>query len=238
MDLLFDPYTILKFLHIVMAGLWLGMDMGVYTASSKLRNPAFSIETRAAMGKLAGILDMGPRSAVVVMLMLGITMTFLGGWGAAGGFHTELAITAALVGLVWLAGLWHQFWVDHPNLGETRPESHIKLGKRFRTIDIGLRVVVTGILAVVAIWSLMGDGPIAATWLGVKLVLFSLIVACGIGIRVSIPPVRAVIADIFANGSTPEREQALKDTRGMALVFVKSIWALVAIIIWVSVAKF
>ena len=37
MDLLFDPYTILKFLHIVMAGLWLGMDMGVYTASGRLR---------------------------------------------------------------------------------------------------------------------------------------------------------------------------------------------------------
>jgi hypothetical protein len=37
MDLLFDPYTILKFLHIVMAGLWPGMDMGVYTASGRLR---------------------------------------------------------------------------------------------------------------------------------------------------------------------------------------------------------
>ena len=238
MDVLFDPYSILKFLHIIMAGLWLGMDMGVYTASGRLRSPAYSVETRAAMGKLAGTLDMGPRSAVVIMLMLGITMTFLGGWGTAGGYHTEVAVTAALIGLVWLAGLWHQFWVDHPNLGETRPESHIKFGKRFRTADIGMRVIVTSILAVVAIWSLTGDGPIAATWLAVKLVVFSLIVACGIGIRICIPPTRAAISDIFANGSTPEREQALEDTRGWALVFVKSIWVLVVVIIWISVAKF
>ena len=172
------------------------------------------------------------------MLMLGITMTFLGGWGTAGDFSTEIAVTAALIGVVWLAGLWHQFWVDHPNLGETRPENHIKFGKRFRTIDIGMRVVVTSILAVIAVWSLIGDGPIQATWLGVKLVLFSMIVASGIGIRICIPPTRAAIAEIFAHGSTPEREQKLKDSRGMALFFVKSIWALVAIIIWVSVAKF
>lgn len=238
MSIMFDPYIILKFLHIIMAGLWLGMDMGVFTASTKMRSAKFSIETRAAMGKLAGILDMGPRSAVVVMLMLGITMTFMGGWGAAGDYNTEIATTAALIGVVWLSGLWHQFWVDHPNLGETRPESHIAFGKRFRNIDLGMRVVITSILAVVAIWSLLGDGPIAATWLAVKLVMFSVIVACGIGIRICIPPTRAAIADIFANGSTPEREQTLEDSRGMALFFVKSIWILVALIIWVSVSKF
>lgn len=238
MNLLFDPYIILKFLHIVMAGLWLGMDMGVYTASGRLRNPKLSIETRAAMGKLAGILDMGPRSAVVIMLMLGITMTFLGGWGTAGGYHTQLAVTAAVIGVVWLAGLWHQFWVDHPNLGEPRAESHIKFGQRFRTTDIGMRVILTSILAVVAVWSLVGDGPIAATWLAVKLVLFSLIIASGIGIRICLPPTRAAIADIFANGSTPEREATLENSRGFLLVFVKSIWVLVAVIIWVSVAKF
>ena len=181
---------------------------------------------------------MGPRSAVVIMLMLGITMTFLGGWGMAGGYHAEVAVTAALIGLVWLAGLWHQFWVDHPNLGETRPESHVKFGQKFRILDIGMRVVVTSILAAVAIWSLLGDGPIDADWLAVKLIIFAFIVACGIGIRVCIPPTRAAIAEIFSHGSTPEREQRLQDTRGMVLFFVKSIWVLVAVIIWISVAKF
>jgi hypothetical protein len=190
------------------------------------------------MGKLTGILDMGPRSAVVIMLMLGITMTFLGGWGTAGGYHTQLAVTAAVVGVVWLAGLWHQFWVDHPNLRETRAGSHVKFGQRFRTIDIGMRVIVTGILAVVAVWSLVGDGPIAATWLSVKLVLFAVIVTSGIGIRICIPPTRAAIAAIFANGSTPERKTALANARGMTLGFVKTIWVLVAVIIWISVAKF
>jgi len=238
MDIMFDTYIILKFLHIIMAGLWLGMDMGVYTASGKMSNPRFSIETRAAMGKLAGFLDMGPRSAVVIMLMLGITMTFMGGWGSAGNYNAEIASAAALAGAVWLTGLWHQYWVDHPNLKETRPQSHIDFGKRFRKLDIGMRLVITSALAAIAIWSLVGNGPIVADWLAVKLVIFSLIVACGIGIRICIPPARAAIADIFANGSTPDREKSLENSRRMALIFVKSIWALVALIIWISVAKF
>ena len=98
---LFEPYSILKFLHILMAGLWLGMDIGVYNAAKKLRDPNLSIETRAKMGKLAGFLDMRPRSAVIVLLMLGITMTFLGEWGTAGGYETELAFMTAIFGAVW-----------------------------------------------------------------------------------------------------------------------------------------
>lgn len=238
MDLLLDPYTILKFLHIIMAGLWLGMDMGVYNAGARLSNPTLSIETRAAMGKLGGFLDMGPRSAVVILLMLGITMTALGGWGFTGGYGPDLALAAAVVGVVWLAGLWHQFWVDHPNLGETRPDKHIAFQQHFRRIDITMRVLVTAILAGTAIWSLVGDGPIVATWLAIKLVLFAIIVSCGIGIRINLPDTRKAIADIFANGSTPEREEELTRRRSKMLIFVKSIWTLVAIVIWISVAKF
>ncbi|MDE0801569.1 MAG: hypothetical protein OSB02_12650 [Rhodospirillaceae bacterium] len=238
MDIMFDPYIILKFFHIIMAGLWLGMDMGVYNCGMKVRDPSLSIETRAAMAKVSGFLDMGPRSAVIILLMLGITMTSLGGWGFQGGYGPDLAIAAALIGIVWLSGLWHQYWVDHPNLGEARPEAHVKFQTVFRKWDIRMRVVVTGILLFTAIWSLTGDGPIVATWLAVKLVLFSVIVSCGIGIRIYIPQARAAIADIFANGSTPEREAAAKVNRGKALFFVKSIWTLVAIVIWVSVAKF
>lgn len=238
MSMMLDPYVVLKFLHVVMAGLWLGMDMGVYNAGQRLTNPNLSIETRAAMGKLGGLLDMGPRSAVVVLLMLGITMTSLRGWGFTGGYGGQLAATAAVVGVVWLGLLWHQFWVDHPNLGETRPEAHVKFQQRFRKVDIAMRVVVTAILAATAIWSLVGDGPIFATWLAVKLCLFALIVSCGIGIRVYLPAARAAIGAVLTQGSTPEREAEIQKRRGKMLFFVKTIWALVAIVIWISVAKF
>lgn len=238
MDLMFEPYTILKFLHIIMAGLWLGMDMGVYNAGQRVGNPNLSIETRAAMGKLGGFLDMGPRSAVVILLMLGITMTVLGGWGFADGYGSDLALAAAVVGVVWLACLWHQFWVDHPNLGETRPEAHVKFQQTFRKIDIWMRVIVTAILAGTAVWSLLGDGPILATWLAVKLIIFALIVSCGIGIRIYLPDARKAIGDVFQNGSTPEREAELTRRRGKMLIFVRTIWTLVAVVIWISVAKF
>ena len=235
---LFDPYAILKFLHIIMAGLWLGMDMGVYNAAKKLRDPNLSIETRANMGKLAGFLDMGPRSAVIVLLMLGITMTFLGGWGSAGNYNTELASTTAIVGVVWLTGLWHQYWVDHPNLGEKRPSFHVRIQSTFRRADIVMRILISTMLGLIATWSLLFEnGPIKANWLSIKLILFAIIVCCGIGIRIYIPQARAAIADIFDKGSSSEREKALDLNRKKSLFFVKSIWILVALIIWISVAK-
>ncbi len=238
MELLLEPYNIIKFLHIIMAGLWLGMDMGVYTAGMRVRDPSLSIETRSAMGKISGFLDMGPRSAVVILLTLGITMTSIGGYGFVGEYATDLALSAAIVGLVWLAGIWHQYWVDHPNLGEERPEAHVTFQKYFRNIDLCMRAIITGALAVTAIWSLLGDGPILATWLSVKMIIFALIISCGVGIRVYIPQTRHAIAEIFKNGSSPEREAALGLNKFRLLLFVKCIWALVALVIWISVTKF
>ena len=238
MQNLFEPYVVIKFFHILMAGIWLGTDMGVYTAAKKLRDPSLTIETRASMGKLSGILDMGPRSALVILLMLGITLTFLGGWGFNAGYGSNLGILAFISGLVWLLGIWHQYWVDHPNLGEKRPKKHIQFQNIFRKLDLFLRIIITSILFVIAIWSLKGNGPIEAYWLSIKLILFSAIIACGIGIRLYIPQAREAIADIFENGSTKEREDRLALNRGISLFFVKSIWVLVAVIIWISVAKF
>lgn len=235
---MFEPYVIIKFFHIVMAGIWLGTDMGVYTAAKKLRDPNLTIETRASMGNLSGILDMGPRSALVILLMLGITLTFLGGWGFNASYGSSLGLLAFIAGLTWLAGIWHQYWVDHPNLGEERPHKHIQFQNIFRKLDLFLRVIITGILFIVASWSLTGNGPIEAYWLSIKLILFSAIIVCGIGIRLYIPQAREAIADIFKNGSSPEREDKLALNRGISLFFVKSIWVLVAMIIWISVAKF
>ena len=237
MSILFEPYVVIKFFHIVMAGIWLGMDVGVYTAAKKLRDPNLSIETRASMGKLAGFLDMGPRSALIILLMLGITLTFLGGWGFKDTYGSNLAILATIFGVVWLAGVWHQYWVDHPNLGEKRPQKHLYFQKMFKNIDLLMRIIITGILAITATLSLSGGGPIEAHWLSIKLILFSIIVACGIGIRIYIPQARKAISDIFEHGSTPEREARLSINRGKSLFFVKSIWLLVACIIWISVAK-
>jgi len=190
------------------------------------------------MGHLSGLLDMGPRSALVLLLMLGITMSYMGGWGFTFKGGNILATSAFVVGILWLIGIWHQFWVDHPLPGETRSAGHINVQNAFRKMDLALRVAISGALGIAAIVSLAGDGVIEAPWLSVKLIMFSIIVMCGVGIRIVIPKTRAVVTEIFTHGSTPEREALLAARAAKARVFVLTIWFLICVNVWITVAKF
>jgi len=233
-----DPYVVLKTLHILLVGVWLGCDFGTFIAASRLRNPNLAIETRQAMGHLSGLLDMGPRSALVLLLMLGITMSHMGGWGFTFKGGNIMAAAAFVVGILWLTGIWHQFWVDHPLPGETRSATHINIQNAFRKLDLVLRVAISSALCVSAVISLAGDSVIEAHWLSVKLIAFSIIVMCGVAIRIVIPRTRAVITEIFTLGSTPEREALLAARAAKARVFVLTIWALICVNVWITVAKF
>ena len=168
---------------------WLGTDIGVFLAGRQMRNASLPMETRRAMGQLSGMVDMGPRSALVLVLMLGITLSYLGQWGFTGAGGNSL------------------------------------------------RVVIAGSLALVAVYSLLTDGPIRATWLCAKLILFAGIVACGVGIRVVLPKTRAALMEIFIEGSTAEREARLGRSGAPLRAFVLGIWSLIVLIIWISVSK-
>ena len=232
-----DSYILLKTLHILMVAVWLGTDMATFTAFTRMKDASLSLECRQEMGYLTGFLDMGPRSALILLLMLGITMTHMGGWGFDGPAGFSLATGAAVFGVLWLVGIWHQFWVDHPKVGETRGAAHFNFQSYFRPSDIWLRTLISGALGLTAIYSLMGDGPIVAWWLSVKLILFAGIVLCGVLLRVNQPYTRRWIKEIFEQGSTPEREAALARPALRAQALVLLIWVLIAIIVWITVWK-
>ena len=180
---------------------------------------------------------MGPRSSLVLMLTLGVALTYMGGWGFAGSGGRAFAIVVAILGIVWVAAMWHQYWVHEAPPGEPRPEFHVKVQKAFRPLDIWLRVGLAGGLAIAAIVSLAGgEGPIYADWLSWKLILFAGIVMSGVGIRIFLPAVASAVADIFTKGSTPEREAALAAGSRRTIWFVYAIWVLIIAISWVAIA--
>src|SRR5262245_16808924 len=74
-------YTLLKSLHILLIVTWVGMDIGLFSSSFWIRNPKLSAETRLQMGRLGGMLDMGPRSSLILILAAGILLTYYGDWG-------------------------------------------------------------------------------------------------------------------------------------------------------------
>ncbi len=73
-------YSVLLSLHIVFIVTWVGVDSGVFLSSFWVRNPKLSTETRLQMGRLAGLMDMGPRTSLIGILAVGLLLAYYGGW--------------------------------------------------------------------------------------------------------------------------------------------------------------
>src|SRR6266508_2171202 len=120
------------------------MDIGVFASSFWIRNQHLSPETRGQIGRLAGLLDMGPRSSLILMLATGLILTASGGWGLQqlGAATPFVVATVAALCLVWLWAVWQQHFALAA-LSSGQP-----LGRRtffvrqFRTFDLYLRVAI------------------------------------------------------------------------------------------------
>ena len=77
-------------------------------------------------------------------------------------------------------------------------------------------------------WCLATGGPIAGRWLATKLLLFGLIILCGIVVRIMLLSARPVTP--VAPGTAPAIGNGIRN-----VVFV--IWGLVAVIAFIGVAK-
>lgn len=233
-------YDLLKALHLLLVIIWLGTDIGTYASFQRLLNEKLSLPTRLSMSRLSDVLDQGPRSGLVLLLMLGISMTYMGDWGLRGGGGLVLAWMAAVVGLVWFAGVWHQFWVHRAPADQPRSPRHLSITATFRKVDLWWRVALAIVLVGASIVSLAtsgDDGPFAADWLAWKLLVFAGIVACGVAIRISLPKIGAAIGAIVSSGSTPERESALRAASRPAIVAVWLIWVFLIVMTTLAVFK-
>ena len=229
-------YLLLKTLHILLVGIWIGTDIATMAGFRALCDEALDIKTRLRMSKLSDAMDMGPRSALVLLLMLGLFMTNLGEWGLEGGRGEWLAWASAAVGMVWFLGVWQQYWIGHVDAAARTPGQKT-FHKWFRQIDLWWRVSLSGVLVVAAVWSLFGDGPFNARWLAAKQILFAGIVLCGVGLRLMLPKIMVCVMAIVQEGSTPEREAALERWAWPAQALVWLIWLIIAAMSWLATAK-
>jgi len=99
------------------------------------------------------------------------------------------------------------------------------MDSRLSLLDLGIRSVICVTLYVAGIWSLVsGTGPFLRNSLSVKVVLFAVIMTCGIVIRFQLRPFSAAFAALIANGSSPETESALSASLRRAQPLVGLIW--------------
>ena len=93
-----DPYRVVAFLHVLLFAYWLGADLGVFLHGKRLTRDDIPLAERLRTREIGVMIDMAPRSALVLMVPVGFTLA--SNWG--------LPLTALQIGLLWVFGL---FWL-------------------------------------------------------------------------------------------------------------------------------
>jgi hypothetical protein len=199
-------------LHIVLFVFWLGGDLGVFWSSRFVLKPELTPPARATALKIMSGLDLGPKICLVLFLPSGITLMALDPHGAG-------IFTWWLVALTWLgAGFW--LWLTI--------KSHHQPIMWVRNTDWAIRIALIIGLGSVSLYTLIADRPFGVDtnpkWLGAKVLLYTVAIACGLGIRLTLRPFGPAFGALMTTGSTPEIERTLKSSIDGCLPYVWGIW--------------
>lgn len=219
-----NSYTLVLFLHVLLFAYWLGSDLGVFLTSLAARKPGVSPEARARLQETGTLIDMAPRTCLVLMVPAGLTLAANFGSPIQGA--ALIAVWAA--SLIWLWLVWEIHWKHGQGIG-----------KVYWRIDFVIRVaVMLGFLGVGAL-SLATDAPFADDWLAAKALAFGLIILCGLIVRILL--LKSPAPATAGAGPAPQTPQGaapkVSDGRDLIRKVVLAIWALVAIAAFLGVTK-
>ncbi|MDZ5645876.1 hypothetical protein [Nitrospirillum sp. BR 11828] len=158
----------MAFFHVVLFAYWLGTDLGVLITSTAANGADLTGNAREHLRKANGRIDMGPRTAMVLMVPVGLTLA--SNWGLPLGPAALTAVWAG--GFTWLWLVWMIY------LRQGTP-----FGKRVWRIDLGIRMLATLAFVGTGLVSLASGGPVAAGWLATKILLFGILLLLGVVIR-------------------------------------------------------
>jgi hypothetical protein len=211
-----DPMRVVAFFHVLLLVYWLGGDLGVMITGAFAGAPNQSPEARRRLQEASALIDMAPRTCLVLIIPVGLTLASQ--WG--------LPVTAPGLALAWVVGLaWTCLvWMVHLQHGSP-------LGKLLWKVDLGLRIVAMSAFMGFGGYCLAKGAPISEHWLAAKFVLFGFLIFLGVVVRIMLltrkAPVPAAPADPSAALPfwTPLRN----------VVF--GIWALVAVMAFLGIVK-
>jgi len=213
-------YIILKFLHVLLFAYWLGPDWGVFVCGRRVANQDLSREERMRFLKASVGIDIFPRSSIVLIIAVGLTLAGMTGYMPLSTMALSLIWAVAVV---WLLLVWFTGYI-------LQPGSPLKA--KLDTVHVMIRHVVTVILLGVGVYSLMFGGPVVTKWLAVKFILVAILIAMGSALRVI---VGTWVKDLTgAPGSEGAIARSYPFTRKLAISF----WVMSASIAFLGVTKF
>lgn len=198
--------------HVVVFGVWFGTDIATFTLSRRVLDLQVDLVARRGLAGAMTSIEVIARLCLPTMLALGLSLSIGAGL---------LDVPDGWIAIIWIltaAWLW-LIWSVHRASGAS------ELSSRLAMVDLVIRSVLCAGLWVLGVVSLAtGSGPFLGDWLGVKVLLFALIMTCGIAIRFQLRPFAAAFGALVTQGSTPERESALAAPLRRAQPLVGVIW--------------
>lgn len=167
-----NTYPLWQYAHILLFVYWLGADLGVFFASRYVARADLPLDERLRFLELLLKIDMGPRTALILMIPVGFTLAAALGIAE---FARPALPAIWLVALAWLGLAWYLF------LNARNPRS-----APWARIDQGLRIAVVVTFLGTGLLSFATGGPLGTPWLAGKFVLFAGVVTLGLLLRLTI----------------------------------------------------
>ncbi|MDX2141902.1 MAG: hypothetical protein SFV19_00990 [Rhodospirillaceae bacterium] len=219
-----DSYDLTLWFHVAVMGYWLGSDFVLNALTHYFKNAHdLPVAQRMKLWDFLLLVDQHPRNALILSIPLGFQLAA----------DLDLSpIKGPMLAALWVASIaWFVFiWVLHFQVGKP---GYRQLNK----MDLTLRYSLIVVLFVVGAGSVLGEGPLAAKWLGAKVALFALIIAGGMAIRHYIAQVYAVFPKLTAQGSTPEVERVITHALNWGSYVLFGMWGLIFVIGYLGAAK-
>jgi hypothetical protein len=227
--------SVLILLHLMLLTFWLGADLGTFYSSRYVSNKDLTPPQRLVALKIMAFVDMAPRICMVLFLPSGISLIAADPLGESVEI-LGISLRGWPLVLVWAGSL---FWLalviaDH-HYGQAAR------GVLARKVDTGIRVAAVVGLVGFGLYAALVHEPFGVEtnpkWLGAKVALYGVAIACGLAIRVCLRPFSGGLQALLATGSTPTVEDAVGGSIKRAEPFVLAIWVLVIVISFLGVAK-
>ncbi len=211
------------FFHILMFVIWLGMDVGVYYCGKYTTRRDLTYQERRRFLELLMLLDMGPRTALVMMVPLGLQLSQNLGLIP---LPPLLLPVIWVVGLSWLALVWLQ---------------HLQPGSRWRPmfarIDYSIRYLVIGTFILGGLGAIFFDAGISGAWLRLKLVLFGAVISMGLVLRATLPPWLAALEELKQNPDSEAAQARVETIYAHSGRWAHGLWAFVVLMGFLGTVK-
>jgi len=218
-----NAYPLWQYAHILLFVYWLGADLGVFFAARYVARADLALDERLRFLELLLKIDMGPRTALILMIPVGFTLaTTLG----IAEFARAWLPLIWIASLAWLALAWYLYF----NARNPR-------AARWARLDQGLRIAIVVSFLAIGLLSFATGGPLATGWLAGKFVLFAGVVTLGLLLRITIRDWVAGFAQLRREGQRDAGNALITDAARRATRLAHLLWLCVAAIAFLGVVK-